>query len=109
MHLLRSVLSLSAPITLVALAVPAYAFQQDKPETAKKSKTITITGCLNKGEREDHYAFTDTKDGTKMTVTGPADLAKHASNHTVKITGYKTGEVFNVTKVEHISPTCEAK
>ena len=109
MHVLRCVLSLSAPITLVALAVPAYAFQEDKPEPAKKSKTMTITGCLNKGERENHYTFTDLKDGSKTTVTGPADLAKHASNHTVKLTGYKTAEVFNATKVEHVSPTCQAK
>jgi hypothetical protein len=44
-----------------------------------------------------------------MTVTGPADLEKHSSNHTVKITGSRTGQVFDVTKVEHVSPTCEVE
>jgi len=106
MHLLRTLMPLSTPLLLVALAVPAIA--QDKPEPAKKSRTMTMTGCLNKGEREDHYSFTDKKSGSKMTVTGLPDLAKHANNHTVKITGYKTADVFNVTKVEHVSPTCDA-
>jgi hypothetical protein len=100
-------LRLSTPLMLLTLAMPAFP-QEEKPEPAKKSKTMTLTGCLNKGERENHYSFTDKKDGTAMNVTGAADLAKHAANHTVKITGYRTGEVFNVTKVEHVSPTCDA-
>jgi hypothetical protein len=72
--------ALSTPLLVVALAVPAIA--QDKPEPAKKSNTMTMTGCLNKGEREDHYSFTDKNGGSKMTVSGLPDLAKHANNHT---------------------------
>ena len=105
MRSFRSLNLLRASVVLFALAVPAT--PQEKPEPAKKSKTMTLTGCLNKGEREDHYSFTDLKSGSPMTVTGEPALAKHASNHTVKITGYKSGEVFNVTKVEHVSPTCD--
>jgi len=105
MYGFRRLVSLSTPVLLIGLAIPAGA--EDKPEAAKKSKTMTLTGCLNKGEREDHYSFTDKKDGSKMTVTGAPDLAKHSTNHTVKITGYKTADVFNVTKVEHVSPTCD--
>jgi hypothetical protein len=96
-----------APFLLLAGGLPAIA--QEHPEPAKKSKEMTLTGCLNKGERADHYTFTDLKTGRKMTVTGPADLEKHSSNHTVKITGARTGQVFDATKVEHVSPTCEAK
>lgn len=107
MRLPRYLTSLSIPLMLAVLAIPAAA--QDKPEPAKKSKTMTLTGCLNKGERAEHFSFTDMKDGSKMTVTGPADLAKHSSNHTVKLTGHKTADVFNVTKIEHVSPTCDAK
>ena len=91
--------------SLLLLAIPAVPQQ---PEPAKKTPETTITGCLNKGERENHYTFTDLKTGRNMTVTGPADLQKHASNHTVKITGSRTSDVFNVTKVEHVSPTCQA-
>ena len=100
-------LTLACFTLLAVVGVPAVA--QEKPEPAKMSKTMTLTGCLNKGEREQHYTFTDLKTGRKMTVTGPADLEKHSSNHTVKITGARTGDVFDVTKVEHVSPTCEAK
>src|SRR5690349_9150623 len=96
-----------ACLCLLTFGIPAVA--QDKPEHAKKGKEMTLTGCLNKGEREDHYTFTDLKTGRKMTVTGPADLQKHSSNHTVKITGSRTGQVFDVTKVEHVSPTCDAE
>ena len=96
-----------APLALFAVSTPATA--QDKPDPAKKSNTMTLTGCLNKGERENHYSFTDTKTGKKMTVTGAADLEKHSSNHTVRITGHQTADVFNVTKLEHVAPTCEAK
>jgi hypothetical protein len=97
-------------LTLASLALlNGTALGQEKPEPAKKSKEMTLTGCLNKGERENHYTFTDLKTGRKMTVTGPADLEKHSSNHTVKITGSRTAKVFGATKVEHVSPTCEAK
>jgi hypothetical protein len=92
---------------LLTFGIPAIG--QDKPQPAKKGKETTLTGCLNKGERENHYTFTDLKTGRKMTVTGPADLEKHSSNHTVKITGSRTGQVFDATKVEHVSPTCDAE
>ena len=105
--MLKNVLLTCAPIALIAISTSAIA--QDKPDPAKKSRQMTLTGCLNKGERENHYSFTDTTSGKKITVTGPADLQKHASNHTVKITGYETADVFNATKVEHVSPTCEEK
>ena|SRR5688572_12646434 len=94
-------------VALLASAISAPA--QEKPEPAKKSKEMTLTGCLNKGEQTNHYSFVDQKNGNKMTVTGSADLEKHSSNHTVTITGSRTGQVFNVTKVEHVSATCEAK
>ena len=103
-HILLLTISSFALLTVGNTAVA-----QDKPEPAKKSKEMTLTGCLNKGERENHYTFTDLKTGRKMTVTGPADLEKHSSNHTVKITGSRTAKVFGATKVEHVSPTCEAK
>jgi hypothetical protein len=105
--MIKTILLTCAPVALFALATPALA--QDTPEPAKKSKEMTYTGCLNKGERENHFSFTDLDTGKKLNVTGKADLQKHSANHTVKITGHETAKVFNVTKVEHVSPTCEAK
>lgn len=106
--MVKKILLACAPLALLATSNVAFA-QEEHPEPAKKSKKMTLTGCLNTGERENHFSFTDTKSGKEIIVTGPADLQKHSSNHTVKITGYETGDVFNVTKVEHVSPTCEAK
>jgi hypothetical protein len=85
------------------------AIAQDAPQTAK-GKERTITGCLSKGaDQPQHYNFVDQSNGRKMTVTGLADLEKHSANHTVRLTGSMTNKVFNVTKVEHVSASCEAK
>ncbi len=93
---------------LMAFASPALAEEHDKMDK-KGQKMMTMTGCLNKGEMENHYSFMDKTSGKKMTVTGSAELQKHSANHTVKLTGSHTAKVFNVTKIEHVSPTCEAK
>jgi hypothetical protein len=83
--------------------------QPDAPKPAK-GKEMTLTGCLTKGaDQPQHYNFVDQASGRKYTVTGLADLEKHSANHTVRITGTTTAKVFNVTKVEHVSATCEAK
>ena len=85
------------------------AFAQDAPKAAQ-GKERTLTGCLNKGaDVAQHYIFTNQANGNKLTVTGPADLEKHSNNHTVRITGSTTAKVFNVTKIEHVAATCEAK
>ena len=98
-------MKLFAGILLLGLA----AFAQDAPQPAK-GKERTMTGCLNKGaDVAQHYMFTNQENGRKITVTGPADLDKHSANHTVRITGTMTNKVFNVTKVEHVAATCEAK
>jgi hypothetical protein len=87
----------------------AAAAQQESPDPAK-GKEMTMTGCLNKGgDVPQHFSFVDQKTGKKWNVTGQADLAKHSANHTVRITGNQTAKVFNVTKLEHVSGTCEAK
>jgi hypothetical protein len=84
--------------------------QESKAPKAAEGKQMTLTGCLNKGaDIPQHFIFVDQKSGKKWTVTGPANLEKHAANHTVRITGAPTAKVFNVTKVEHVSETCEAK
>lgn len=94
-----------AGMLLICLA----AFAQEAPQPAK-GKERTMTGCLNKGaDVAQHYMFTNQENGRKITVTGPVDLEKHSTNHTVRITGTMTNKVFNVTKVEHVAATCEAK
>ena len=88
----------------------AIALAEEHGAPKAKGKSMTMTGCLTKGaDQPQHYSFTDQKSGKKWTVTGPADLEKHSANHTVRISGQETAKVFNVTKVEHVSPTCDAK
>ena len=85
---------------LVALA-------QDPPQAAKGNER-TLTGCLAKGaDVAQHYKFTDQDSGREVTVTGAQNMEKHVG-HTVRITGSMTNKVFNVTKMEHVSETCEA-
>ena len=93
----------------LALSSGAASAQQTDAPKAAKGKEMTLTGCLNKGaDQPQHYAFTEQKTGRKLTATGPADLEKHSSNHTVRLTGSETAKVFNVTKVEHVAATCDA-
>jgi hypothetical protein len=83
--------------------------QVDTPKRGQE-KEMTMTGCLTKGaDVAQHFTFVDQKTGRKWTVTGQADLEKHSSNHTVTITGKPTAKVFQVTKLEHVSATCQAK
>lgn len=89
----------------------AFVFAQgDKSPAPAKGSQMTMTGCLNKAaDQPQHYSFVDQASGKKWTVTGPADLQKHSSNHTVRLTGAETAKVFAATKVEHVAATCEAK
>ena len=106
----RRILSLTGMTgLLIALSGTVGLGQQDAPKPTK-GKEMTMTGCLTKGtDVPQHYSFVDQKTGRKWTVTGPADLEKHSANHTVRITGNTTAKVFTVTKVEHVSATCDAK
>ena len=94
----------------LSLAVASAAPQDAQAPKPAEGKTQTMTGCLNKGKDvAQHYSFTDQATGKTLTVTGPADLEKHSANHTVRLTGNMTAEVFKATKVEHVAATCDAK
>ena len=75
----------------------------------------TLTGCLNV-TNDGSFQLTvveDGKRGNTIRVQGSEEqLTTHAKNHTVKLTGSKAEEggkpVFKVTKIEHVSGSCEA-
>ena len=72
----------------------------------------TMTGCLSKGSAG-NYRLTDEKTGVMTTVTGPANLEQHSADHRVTLTGTtKTdasgNQVFEVSKIQHLSPSCKA-
>jgi hypothetical protein len=94
------------------LGGPLYAQDRDQErDRLKSSKETTVTGCLVKGDDPGQYTFTDLQSGAKMTATGVDELEKHANNHTVKLTGTSSqdGKSFAVTKVEHVSESCEPR
>lgn len=72
----------------------------------------SITGCLNKAPQPGYFVITDEKTGEKTTVRGPEELARHAANHRVKVTGNTTtvagDAIFDAVRVEHLSDTCTA-
>lgn len=106
---LRIVLaSIAVAVTAVAVAVPlSFAGYQEAEDT--------VTGCLNV-TNGGAFQLTIVEDGKRegtITVQGTQEqLGAHAKNHTVKLTGTMAEEsgkqVFKVTKVEHVSGTCEA-
>ena len=93
--------------------------QRQKPgDTDKAGKTMTVTGCLQKGDQADEYTLKGT-DGKMYDLhsTGTnVKLSDHV-NHKVTITGKtmtetqkdqnKKGEMdINVTNVKMVSPSC---
>lgn len=82
-------------------------------QAAQEEKRVaTVTGCLTKGSGTGQFMLAEEKTGQQLPVTGPAELEKHAANHTVRLTGsvVKEGgqEVFKVTKIEHVSASCSS-
>ena len=115
MKLFRSHILLISAGLLLTLASGLYAQQAD-PQAGDKQKSTgapsTITGCLNKYSAGS-YVLIDENTGAKTTVTGVSDLEKHSANHKVALTGTpkESGgqQVFEATKLRHVSDTCKPK
>jgi hypothetical protein len=109
MKLPRNAITLMA-VTLLLPANAVNIFAQEKG--GKQKNETTLTGCLNK-EAGDMYILTNETTGAKMAITGSSDLEKHSTNHKVSLTGtMKTDSngksVFEVSKIQHVSPSCKA-
>ena len=86
--------------------------KRDENRDRMQAEQTSITGCLNK-DSAGAYQITDEATGVKTTVSGTADLEKHAANHKVKLTGAlhtdnAGNSIFQVTKLDHISASCTA-
>jgi hypothetical protein len=92
------------------LHVGSVLYAQDPPQKkqpeggAERARETTLTGCL----AQSGSTFTlKTKDQKQITVTGPADMAKH-SGHTVELTGKMTGgDTFQASQLKHVSASCQ--
>ena len=112
----RTIKSLLATGALLsALSLPVFAQDQQPPTPPQDQRdrmATSLTGCLNK-DASGAYTLTD-QTGLKTTVTGAADLEKHAKNHKVSLTGTAKTDasgkpVFEVTKLTHVSDTCSSQ
>src|SRR4051812_4807891 len=90
---------------------PALYGQNETPapnnqQQADRPNQETLTGCLT--EQQGSYTLA-TAAGEQVNLTGSADLSKH-KNHTVKLTGTRADSggkmMLNVSKIEHVSPSC---
>jgi hypothetical protein len=99
-------------VGLLAAGLSTVAFAQDK-QADRQQNEATMTGCLSK-DASGGFLLADEKTGTKMPVTGTADLEKHAANHKVTLTGMAKTDtssgksVFQVTKIQHVAAECKA-
>ena len=71
----------------------------------------TMTGCLSRGGSPGFYLLREERTGLATTVAGSDDLEKYSAGSKVRLTGRLIREegrdVFRVTNVEQLSPTCE--
>jgi hypothetical protein len=112
---LRSHLLLFATGLLFTMSTALFgqAAAAQQPEKEKSTgASASITGCLSK-DASGSYILTDENTGTKVTVAGVSDLEKHSANHKVTLTGTASTDaggqqVFQVTKLQHVSDTCKA-
>jgi hypothetical protein len=111
-----SIVAVGSAALLFSVAGIAQQAEEKRDEQKRERRDTTggqtLTGCLNKGDTAGEYTFTDSATGQKKNVTASSgvDLAKHAANHTVKLTGTVSddGQTMTVTKLEHVSATCDA-
>jgi hypothetical protein len=98
-------------VGLLAAGLSTVAFAQEK-QADRQQNEATMTGCLSK-DASGGYTLADEKTGTKMAVSGTADLEKHSANHKVTLTGSAKADtsgkqVFTVTKIQHVAAECKA-
>jgi hypothetical protein len=99
----------------------AWTAQEDQTKT-KAGKSVTVTGCLQKGDEAGEYSITG-EDGKRYGVRSKSvDLSQHLG-HKVTVTGTRMREEneekkkseagggeyaeLRVTNIKHISETCK--
>ena len=83
----RNILIMTVALSLGSIALTA----QENQTKAKSGKSVTVTGCLQKGDEAGEYAITG-DDGKRYGLRSKSvDLSKHLG-HTVTVTGTKMRE-----------------
>jgi hypothetical protein len=108
---------------VLALGLGSLAWTAQESQTKTKGgKSVTVTGCLQKGDEAGEYSITS-KDGKRYGLRSKSvDLSKHLG-HEVTVTGTKMREEneekkkneagggeyadLRVTDIKHISESCK--
>lgn len=101
---MRTLLTIAA--TSILILTPNLATAQAPAPGVETAQTEqTATGCLSRGSG-DSYVL-EVSDGTKISVTGPAQLAEHIG-HIVRLKGTfdQSGRSFKATAVDSIASSC---
>jgi hypothetical protein len=110
-----------ACVLALGLGSLAWTAQENQTKT-KGGKSVTVTGCLQKGDEAGEYSITG-EDGKRYGLRSKSvDLSKHLG-HKVTVTGTKMREEneekkkneagggeyadLRVTDIKHISETCK--
>jgi len=118
-QLVRNILALALALSLSSVAWTA----QEGQTKTKGKNSVTVTGCLQKGDEAGEYAITG-EDGHRYGLhsTSGVDLSKHMG-HKVTVTGTKMREEneekekkeagggeyadLRVTNIKHVSESCQ--
>ena len=105
--MLTRIVFIALGLVLTCLTQTTVAFGQASTTAA------SMTGCLSRGGSPGFYLLQEEKTGLSTTVAGSDDLEKYSVGSKVQLTGRLIREegrdVFRVTNVEQLSPTCEVK
>jgi len=109
---------------VLALALGSLAWTaQETQEKSKSGKSMTITGCLQKGDEANEYSITSQDGkryglyagtgvdlskhvGHKVTVTGTKSRGEHADKEKKEAGGAEAADL-RVTNIQHLSETCQ--
>lgn len=110
---------LSSTILFASLAVGSFAYGQQAGQSAppptpsqqqSDTPTVSVTGCLVKGETNGSYVITDQQSGEKLTFPGPDQLDNYV-NQTVRLTGTMSSQgsskAFKPQRISTVSSTCQ--
>lgn len=100
-----------AGLALCLFTALLFSPQLQAQQQQQQQDQTTITGCLTPGDRAGYFSLREEGTGFTITVTGSDDLKAASGNHRVRLTGTMRREqgtdVFRVTRVEDLAPTCE--
>jgi len=122
MHRTKTIVYLFAVFLALSLSVPGALAQEKQEKNEAKSKSVTLTGCLQKGDEADEFSLAGDngksyelvskkvalKDhiGHKVTVTGRAKVEESEADEKKEEGEGWSGQI-RVTSLKMVSTSCK--